>query len=388
MRILSISKITCFSYNLVFKVQNLELIICDLRKSLIYRWCIQLCFEARSRYVYQKNTMKQKKVLITGPDGVLGSNLVREFLSRDYEVSVFLLPSSKNPITLEGLPLNYFYGNILEPNDVSKAVEGHDYVVHGAASTIVYPARLELINKVNVDGTQHIIEAVLQHNVKKLIHVGTANSFGYGCKENPGDETNSYKAHIYGLDYMDSKKKAQDLVLTAVAERELNAVIVNPTFMIGPYDSKPSSGSMIIALKNGKIPGYTPGSKNYIAVKDAAVAIANAIDLGRKGECYILGNFNMSYKTAFSIFAKVIGVKPPKRKFSSTAVIIYGTVNSFVAKQFNYTPSVTKELAKISCEHHYYSSEKAKKELKLPTTPIEVAVKECYDWFKQNNYIN
>jgi dihydroflavonol-4-reductase len=332
--------------------------------------------------------MKQKKVLITGADGVLGSNLVREFLSRDYEVSVLLLPESEEPLTLKGLALNYFYGNILEPADVSAAVEGHDFVVHGAASTIVYPARWELINKVNIDGTQNMIDAVLKHKVTKLIHVGTANSFGYGCKENPGDETNSYKAHIYGLDYMDSKKKAQDLVLDAVATDGLNAVIVNPTFMIGPYDSKPSSGSMIIALKNGKIPGYTPGAKNYIAVKDAAVAIANAIELGRQGECYILGNYNMSYKTAFRIFANVIGAKPPKRKFSSTAVTLYGAFNSFFAKKFNYTPSVTKELAKISCEHHYYSSEKAKNELKLPATPIEVAVKECYDWFIQNNYIN
>ena len=331
--------------------------------------------------------MKQKKVLITGADGVLGSNLVREFLKRAYEVSVFLLPSSKDPLTLAGLPLNYYYGNILDENEISNAVDNHDFVVHAAASTIVYPARLELINKVNIDGTKNVIKSVLKHKVKRLIHVGTANSFSYGSEENPGTEKNPYGAHVYGMDYMDSKRKAQDVVLEATQNKGLDAVVVNPTFMIGPYDSKPSSGSMIIALKNRKIPGYTDGAKNYIAVKDAAVAIANAIHLGRKGECYILGNHNMTFKTAFTNFAKVIGAKPPKRKLSSRAVVFYGTVNSFLARQLKFTPSVTKELAKISCEKQYYSSTKAKEELKMPTTPIEVAVKECYDWFVENEYI-
>lgn len=331
--------------------------------------------------------MKQKKVIITGADGVLGNNLVREFLSRNYEVSVFLLRSSETPSTLKGLNLNYFYGNVLNREELFKAVKGHDYVVHAAASTVVYPARQKQINAVNIDGTQNVIDAVLKYDIKRLIHVGTANSFSFGSKIKPGNETSPYKGYVYGLDYIDSKKKAQDLILSATKEQGLNAVVVNPTFMIGPYDSKPSSGSMIIALKNGKIPGFTKGAKNYIAVKDAAVAIVNAIDLGKNGECYILGNHNISFKKAFNIFSKVIGAKPPKRKLSSRMVMTYGSLNSFLAKKLKYTPSVTRELAKISCEEQYYCSCKAKKELKMPNTPIEVAVKECYDWFTENGYL-
>lgn len=331
--------------------------------------------------------MKQKKVIITGADGVLGNNLVRAFLKRDYEVSVFLLPSSKTPDTLKGLNLNYFYGNILERKELFHAIKGHDYVVHAAASTAVYPARQEHVNTVNIDGTQNIIDAVLKYNIKRLIHVGTANSFGYGPIDKPGNETSPYKGFIYGLDYIDSKKKAQDLVLNATKEKGLNAVVVNPTFMIGPYDSKPSSGSMIIALKKGKIPGFTKGAKNYIAVKDAAIAIVNAIDLGKNGECYILGNHNISFESAFKIFSKVIGATPPKRKLPSKVVVMYGAINSFLADKLSFTPSVTRELAKISCEEQYYCSCKAKNELKMPNTPIEIAVKECYDWFTENGYI-
>jgi dihydroflavonol-4-reductase len=240
---------------------------------------------------------------------------------------------------------------------------------------------------VNIEGTRNVIEAALKYQLKKLVHIGTANSFSFGSKENPGNEKSPFTGYKYGMDYIDSKKQAQDLVLDAVKDRSLNAVVLNPTFMIGPYDSKPSSGSMIIALKKGKIPGFTSGAKNYIAVKDAAVAIANSIYLGKKGECYILGNHNLSFKEAFEIMANTIGAQPPKIKLSKTMVMLYGLINSFMARLLKYKPSVTKELAKISCEEQYYCSCKARKELRMPVTPIDIAIKECYEWFTENGYV-
>lgn len=328
------------------------------------------------------------KVLVTGPDGVLGSNLVRILLHDGYEVSVLLIDKSLPTITLDGLNIKRYYGNILDPDSLDQPFADNQFVIHAAASTVVYPARSEMVNKVNVEGTKNIIKAALKHNIERLVYVGTANSFGFGSLENLGDENNEYTAGKYGLDYMDSKKKAQDLVLESVQNDALPAVIVNPTFMIGPYDSKPSSGAMIVALYRGKVPGYTSGGKNYIAVKDAARAMVNAIKQGRVGECYILGNHNLTFKNSFELIANTIGVKPPKRKMSSFIVRAYGSINSFFAKLFGYTPSVTKELAIISCETQYYSSEKARRELGLPNTPLSVAVKECFDWLQQNNYLN
>lgn len=334
-----------------------------------------------------QHQIERMKVLVTGPDGVLGSNLVRELIQRKYDVSVLLLEGTKSP-TLDGLPIERFYGNILNTEDLDKCFAGQEIVIHCAAATNVYPARNEFVNKVNIEGSKNIIDATLKHSIQRLIYVGTANSFGYGeTLENPGKEGNPYRSIKYGLDYMDSKRFAQEHILEAVETRKLPAVIVNPTFMIGPYDSKPSSGEMIIALHHGKVPGYTAGGKNYVAVKDAAFAIANAVTMGRIGECYILGNENLTYQDAFNKIAGAIGAKPPKMKLSSFMVKTYGTLNSFFARIFKYKPAVTKELAVISCDKHYYSPEKARKELQLPQTPIEIAVKECYDWFVENNYI-
>ena len=327
------------------------------------------------------------EVLVTGPDGVLGSNLVRELLSRDYKVSVLLEPG-KDPITLKGLPIQSFYGNILDKEALDKAFAGKEVVLHCAASTSMFPARSEIVNRVNIEGTQNIIDAVLKHKVSRMIYVGTANSFGNGTTlDNLGKEGNPYNSAKFGVDYMDSKHKAQNIVLNAVKEQGLPAIIVNPTFMIGPYDSRPSSGAMILALHKGKVPGYTSGGKNFVAVKDVAFAMANAITMGRVGECYILGNANLSYKQAFEIIANTIHVKAPTRKLTTFIVKSYGALNSFFAKLFNYYPGVTKELSVISCENHFYSVEKARNELQLPQTPIETAIAECFQWFVENGYV-
>lgn len=330
--------------------------------------------------------MKQQKVIVTGADGLLGSNLVRALLDDGYEVSVFLMEGTTAQ-TLEGLPIKKYYGNILDIKSLNSAFSGKDVVIHAAASTLVYPAKLDIINQVNIDGTKNVIDAVIKNQVKRLIHVGTANSFGRGSETNPGNEHSPYTAGKYGLDYMDSKRKAQELVLNAVKDAELPALIVNPTFMIGPYDSKPSSGAMILALYNKQVPVVTSGAKNYIAVKDAAVAIVNAIELGEIGECYILGNHNYSYKEAFELIGKEIGVKAPNKKLPNSMVCLYGRMNSLFAKLLKYQPKVTKELALISCEEHCYSGDKARKELKMPVTPLEVAVKESFQWFMTNGYL-
>lgn len=326
------------------------------------------------------------RILITGADGLLGSNLVRELLGRNYEVSAMLMNETLPAPGLEGLPLTRYYVNILDPDAVGNAVAGHDMVIHAAASTQVNPPHSAVIREVNINGTANVIDACLKHEVKRLIHVGTANSFGPGTPEHPGDEKTPYIGFRYGLDYFDSKYEAQKLVLNAVANRGLDALVVNPTFMIGPHDSRPSSGAMILALYNRKVPVYTLGSKTYVAVKDAAVAIANALTMGERGECYILGNFSLSYKEAFELIAASIGVPAPKFTIPVPLVMLFGMFNSWIGKISGKIPTVSKEMARLSCEDHCYSGKKAREKLRMPSTPLDVAVKECFRWFEENGY--
>lgn len=323
------------------------------------------------------------KVLLTGADGLLGSNVTRELLTQGYEVRAFLLEGVE-AVTLEGLPIEKVYGNLLNADSVKKAMKGCSTVIHAAANTSIWPDRSAIVRKVNIDGTRHIIDAALQHNIQRLVYIGTANSFGFGSKDNPGDETRPYASAKYGLDYMDSKREAQQLVLKAVEENDLPALTVNPTFMLGPYDSKPSAGRMVLSVAKGKVPGYTTGGRNYVAVKDVAKAIVNGLKRGSVGESYIGGHLNLNYKEAFSMIAEVVGVKAPALYVPSFASRLYGGIGSTVSKLTNKAPVVSLAMAKISTDEHYFTAAKAVEELGLPQTDVREAIRESYEWMMAN----
>lgn len=325
------------------------------------------------------------RVLVTGADGMLGSNVVRELLSRNYQVRAFLLPDSQYK-SLDGLDIEKAYGNILKPEEVLAATKGCDAIIHAAANTNIWPDRSEMVRRVNVEGTQNVIDAALHHKVKRFIFIGTANSFGFGSKADPGDETRPYQSAQYGLDYMDSKKEAQDLVLKAVEEKGLPALTINPTFMLGPHDSKPGAGAMIIAIYQEKVPGFAVGGRNYIYVKDVAVAIINALTKGRTGESYIAGNVNMNYREAFTKIAQLVGVQPPKITIPPALSKMYGFLGTQYGKLFNATPTVSYAMTKISCDEHYFTAQKAVKELDMPQTNIDTAITESFSWLKEHGY--
>lgn len=326
------------------------------------------------------------KTMVTGADGLLGSNLVRALLEDDFEVRAMIHPTSKSK-TLDGLPIERHFGNILEKHSVEEAARDCDVIFHVAASTAMWPARDPKITAVNVEGTRNVIEAAIQAGVKKLVHCGTASSFGYGTKENPGTEQSPYKYAGFGLAYFDSKLEAQQMVLRYAQEKRIDAVVVNPTFMIGAHDSGPSSGKMIAKFAEMKLPFYPSGGRNFVHVRDAAAGMISAYKKGKCGECYLLGNKNMDMKEFFTEVARVGGFKPPKFEISKEVLLIAGRAGSLYGKITGKTPELTLEMARSSCIGSYYSAEKAVKELGLPQTPMETAIEDAYKWLKDNGNI-
>ncbi|MEM7658122.1 MAG: NAD-dependent epimerase/dehydratase family protein [Bacteroidota bacterium] len=327
-----------------------------------------------------------KRLFVTGGDGLLGSNLVRELLQRGYELTVMVQPGRKVS-TLDGLDLETVEGDLLDKQSVSAAMKGAEGVVHIAALTNVWPSRGEIYHRINVEGTQHLVDAALEHGVQRMVHVGSASSFFYGDQANPGTEEKVRLKTPYGLDYIDTKTAGQELVLKAVREQGLPAVVVNPTFMIGAYDSKPSSGAMIVALAKGKVPGYTAGGKNWVHVRDVAIGACLALEKGQIGECYIMGHENLTYQEAFQRMATAIGHKPPGFGMPSPLVKLAGLFGSAIGKLTGNTPALSYPMARVSCDGHYFSPAKAVQELGMPQTPIEEAAKDAYAWFQANGYL-
>lgn len=323
------------------------------------------------------------KIIVTGADGMLGTNLVLELLERGHQVSAFLHPQSKSR-TLGGLPIQHFFGDILEPETLEPAFEGHDAVIHAAASTSVWPARSEMVRRINIEGTRHVIDAVLALKIPKMIYVGSASSVN--TQPRPGDKY-PFPGAKFGLDYIDSKYEAYQLVMQAVKERGLPALAILPTFMIGPYDSLPGTGKMILTLARGRLNFYTHGGRNIIYVKDVAVAIANSLEKGEAGKYYIAGNENLTYKDFFAKVGSAIGKPYPTRAVPSWLVKLAGWGGEQAAKILGREPLLTYPMARISCEKQYVDSSETVRALGMPQTDISIAVRESYQWFLDNHYL-
>jgi|APTNR8051073442_1049403.scaffolds.fasta_scaffold00447_20 dihydroflavonol-4-reductase len=326
------------------------------------------------------------KVLLTGADGLLGSNIARELLHQGYEVKVFLLPETTSP-TLKELPVERVYGNLLDAEAVRQVMRGCGAVIHAAAHTGVWPVRSELVRRVNINGARHVFDAALAEDVSRVVHISSASSFGFGTKEAPGTEESPFQGARYGLDYIDSKHQAQELALGYAHERSLPVIVINPTFMFGPYDARPSAGRMILSVYEGKVPGYTRGGRNFAHARDVAKAAVNALRLGRVGECYIAGSQNLNYQEIFGKMSEVLSVRPPRIAMPNWGILTVGALGSLSGKLLGKEPVLSLQTARIALDGQYYSPAKAIRELEMPQTPIETAIQESFAWHQANGYV-
>lgn len=323
------------------------------------------------------------RIFITGADGMLGSNLVRLLLEREHQVTAFIHPASKSA-SLNGLNINVHYGDILVPETIEAPMVGHDAVIHAAASTSVWPARSLMVRRINIEGTRNVIGAVLKNNIPRMIYIGSGSSVN---ASGPVTGKYSYPGAKYGLDYNDSKFEALNLVLDSVRTRGLPALAILPTFMIGPWDSLPGSGRMVLAIAQGKMKFYTKGGRNYIHVKDVATAVANSLELGQTGRYYIAGNENLTYREFFTKTAEIVNQPAPKLCIPDWVVKLAGLWGELTGKISGTPPLLSYPMARISCEKQYVSGDEAVKELRMPQTGIDVAIRECYEWFVENGYL-
>jgi dihydroflavonol-4-reductase len=323
------------------------------------------------------------KILITGGDGMLGSNLVRILLNQKHEVSVFIHPSSRSK-TLDNLNITKYYGCILQLEEINAAVKGHEIIIHAAASTDIWPARSEKVRSINIDGTKNIISSALANNIRRFIYVGSASSVN--ATTDQGSKY-AFPGAKYGLDYIDSKYIALNLVLDAVKNNGLPALAILPTYMIGSYDLLPGSGKMIQALASGKLKFYTKGGRNFVSAKDVAIAISNSLEMGQIGKYYVAGHENLTYQEFFSKVAKIVDRKEPQICVPGWLVKSIGYLGDLSGVILKKPPLLSYPMARISCDKQFVSSNDAIKELGMPQTKIEEAILDCYNWFMQNGYL-
>lgn len=316
---------------------------------------------------------------------MLGSSIARELIHSGFGVRAMTLPGSPAG-TLKGLDIELFGGDLLNPRDTDKAVAGCDALIHCAGNTNTWPARSARTRAVNIDGTTNMIQSAPNSNISRFIYTGSASSFGFGTKDKPGNEASPYVGRKYGLDNVDSKREGLQLVLNAWRQHGLPALAIAPTFMFGPFDTKPGSGRMILSVKQRKIPGITHGGKNFVYSRDVAIAHVNALGSGKAGECYIAGNANLSYREVIPIIAHIVNARPPSLLFPDAMILASGLAGSLLGRTFGFEPSLTLEMASVSCDGQYFDCSKAVRELGMPQTDIREAIAAAYEWFLQHGY--
>ena len=316
-------------------------------------------------------------VLVTGANGLLATNTIKLLLEKGFIVKAllrnkekFIAPNHKNLTLIEG--------DVTKIQSLKKHFLGCDVVIHAAANTSQNLLHLSDYYPVNVQGTKNVIECCKINEIKKLIYIGTANSFGHGSLENLGNESLNQKSPFDKSYYAISKLKSQVLINNT---KGIDIISICPTFMIGAYDAKPSSGK-IIFLANKRIVFYPPGGKNFIHVKDVATAILNAINFGKPGENYILGNENMSYKAFFDLTNKLTNRSPVMIRLPKSILKIMGQFGNII-RWFGFPVNLSSVNIDLLNVKSYYSNKKAKDELKMNFSSMDLAISDAINWFKK-----
>ena len=314
---------------------------------------------------------------------------MREMAARgDTEIRVLVRENSDRS-ALEGLDVEEVLGDIRDRDSMAKAVKGCGRVFHCAASVSQWRPNLPLMKDINISGTENVLSAALDEGVERVLYVSTVDTLGLSSKEDPADENCEHESMAaFRNPYIDTKYEAEQRAL-AINKKGLDLVIIKPTYMIGEWDTKPTSGQMIVEVAKGRAVGCTTGGNNFVDVLDVARGALIAMDKGKNGESYILANRdgNLTYCEMFTKIASVVGARPPKFKIPYPLAVGMGYVFDVAGRALGLEPDLNSVTAKMGYAPHYFTPEKAIRELGVPQSPLEPAIDRAYHWLKQKGMI-
>ncbi len=320
--------------------------------------------------------------LVTGATGLVGNNVVRLLLDRGYAVRVFGRNGS-GAKALDGLDVERSTGDLCDSESLRRACQGVNRVIHAAARVHIGWSGLEEQRAVNVEGTRNVAMAAREAGAR-LVHVSTVDTVGRGSRACPAHEETPLGQHV-DCPYVVTKREAENVVLNLVSDG-LDAVVVNPAFMLGPWDWKPSSGRMLLAVGRGRGLVAPPGGNDLCDVRDVSAGILAAAERGVAGRRYILGGEPLSYFEAWTLFAEITGRRPPFRVMRVPVLRTLGAFGSLWGRLTGREPDVNSAAAAISMMEHHFSSARATAELDYRSRPARDAARAAWDWFLQYGY--
>ena len=322
--------------------------------------------------------------IVTGASGFLGNNIIRMLEHDDNaEVRAFVL-NGESISSLNNLKCSIYYGDVTKADTLNSVFDGCDgveiFVIHCAAVVYIKSKYNSRVYDVNVNGTKNIVDKVLEYNAK-LIYVSSVHAIPEKSDGNLISEVSIFNPDdVVGL-YAKTKAEAARYVMDSVKDKGLNACIVHPSGILGPYDfSNSHLTALVREIVRGKLPMCVKGGYDFVDVRDVAKGIIMACDKGKKGECYIMSGEFVSIKKLADLVCDVVGRKRIKVVLP---IMIAKIVAPFYEMYYNVkgkTPLFTKYSLYTLSSNSNFSNEKAKRDLGFVTRDITDTVRDMVMW--------
>jgi len=323
--------------------------------------------------------------IVTGASGHLGANLVRALVLRGWQVRVLVHRRTR---ALDGVDVERVSGDILNKESLGQAFTGVDVVFHLAAHISIVSRDYKRVEAVNVTGTQNVVDACMATGVKRLVHTSSFHAH----QQRPLDEIlNESRPLLSSGNFppYDHSKAEGEKIVSAAISRGLDAIIVSPTGMIGPYDFQPSHfGIALLAMAKGRMPIIVDAGLNWVDNRDVAEGMLRACELSETGEKYIFGGHWVKLEEIARQVSYIVGCRPPRLVLplwvAKAGAPLVETWDHIRGKRQLITPISMKELESNSRISHA----KASQELGYKPRPLCDTLADTLNWFRDNGYLD
>lgn len=321
---------------------------------------------------------------VTGGTGFIGANLIRLLLQEGYTVRTLVRPSSRLD-NLQGLEVEVVKGD-LGDRDLWQQMVGCQVLFHLAAHYSLWQTDREQLYRHNVMGTRNVLSAAQRAGIERTVYTSSVAAIGVGENGTVVDETHQSPVEKLVGHYKKSKFLAEQEAVKA-AQAGQDVVIVNPSSPIGPWDIKPTpTGDIILRFLRRQMPFYLDTGLNFIDVRDVTWGHLLALQRGKMGDRYILGNQNLPLKALLDQLAQLTGLSAPQSSVPAWLPLSVAWLDEKILAPLGKPPAVPLDGVRMAKQYMYYDASKAVRELGLPQTPITTALTDAVDWFKSHGY--
>ena len=320
------------------------------------------------------------QVFVTGGTGFVGANLIRLLLKQGYKVRALARENSCLD-NLNSLDIEIIKGDLNQDN-LAEQMKGCQALFHVAAQYSLWQTDKNALYRNNVVGTHNVLNCARLAGIERTVYTSSVAAIGVRQDNVLADET--YQSPVEKLigDYKKSKYYAEQEAIKA-AQAGQNIVIVNPSTPIGALDSKPTpTGEIIVRFLQRKMPFYVDTGLNLIDVEDVAWGHILALEKGRKGDRYILGNQNLTFAQLLAKLEMITGIPAPKNTIPYWIPYSVAWLEENVLTKIGKQPTIALDGVRMSRQKMFYDASKAVRELGLPQSNIDDALKKAVKYFK------